>query len=161
MLRFGIRESSPKVKGGAIHGRSRVYRDDYQWCPDIPDDSCILSEPRVLQNERPLEWKEYLPRVICMYGGEHGELLGKITKFTVWFMGNSTVGIEFHYGDASIILGKRDPFLHTTDRMLAELRKRRGASWHATCDLNGPGGEVITDFIVLQNPNLCHLKVRL
>jgi hypothetical protein len=56
-----------------------------------------------------------------------------------------------------MILGKRNPLSHITD---PELNHIYGESWHCTCDLDGPGGEIITDFYVPEDENLGLIKVR-
>jgi hypothetical protein len=104
--------------------------------------------------------EEYLPRVTCIFGGEQGELIRKITKISIWFLGVYVVGIECHYGDTSKILGKHFPLSHITPQEAPyQPEGSYGESWHVEHALDGSGGEVITGFCVPSYANLRHFKV--
>jgi hypothetical protein len=97
-----------------------------------------------------------------MFGGEQGERLSSITKFTFWFLDVRVVGMEFHYDNGDpVILGKRYPLNHVTpEQALYSPGFSYVKSWYSEHALDGPGGEVITGFCVPEYPAVCHLKVR-
>jgi hypothetical protein len=159
MVRLGISKSSTQAKGMSIRGRSRIYRDDYQWSPEIPLSSHFLSEPQIDPEKRPREWEKYLPRMTCMYAGNQGELLSRITEVIIWFLGSGVADIEVCHGESSMILGSRDPFEKFTGNSSTNLREHYGETWHCKFDLDGPSGEIITDFHIPAEPKLLHVKV--
>lgn len=136
------------------------YRDDYHWSPDIPMPSYSLSQPRIAEKRRWTLRERYAPRVSCFFGGKDGELLRKLTKITFWFLGLFVVSIEFHHGDTSMLLGKRFPLSHISPKEAATgPGYRNRESWHSEHTLDGPGGEVITEFCVPEMTLLRHLEV--
>jgi hypothetical protein len=158
MLTFGTNTSGSASKGPKIRGRRSYCRDDYLWSPDIPNDQYSLTEPRIPKSKRFEEpSRRHFPRVVCMFGGEEGELLRKITKFSVWFLDNTVVGIEFHYGETSKMLGRRFPLqpLESAYDSVFDISE----SWHVEHNLDGPGGERIVDFNVSNLYALRRLKV--
>jgi hypothetical protein len=160
MLRFGILNVTIKNgdRGTCVQGRRNVRRDDYLWSPEIPDLSYHLSELSVLDMHRQDE--VFRPRVLCMFGGDGGELLPTIIKLTFWFVGFVLVGIEFHYYDTSTILGNRFPLSHlTTEEAVGEMAFEAMNGWHVDYTLDGPGGEIITGFSVPNETLICNLQV--
>ena len=113
------------------------------WYPETPESPCnwAVSHPSAVAPAQPFN--------LCLnmdFGGPDGQLLGKLTRVSVFLGGYPAVliGMEFDYSDGSRrAYGRRDYLIEN---------KHHVAGVEQSFFIDGPGGEVITSVEVANSP---------